>query len=420
MKSPGSRIRPWAVAALVSGISIAALEAEPRGAAGPSGTPDLKQALTELIRHEMEDKGIPALSIAVVEDQELVWAEGFGMADPARDIRATPRTLYRVGSVSKLFTDIGIMQLVERGEVDLDASITTYLPEFRPDNPFSEKITLRQLMSHRSGLIREPPLGHYFDDAEPTLADTVASLDGAQIVYSPGSRTKYSNAGIAVVGFVLERLGGEPFARQLKRGVLDPMGMQTSAFEPSPEIRRDLAKAFMWSYDGRRFEAPSFELGMSPAGSMYSSVLDLARFLRVLFDDGRGPGGQVIRPETLAKMFTPQYPEEDGRRQFGIGFAIDELEGHRRLGHGGAIYGFATALSFLPDSKIGVAVTSTLDCSNTVTNHVAEQALRLMLGASGSRSARPSPASRPVDPATPAGASARSRFSSRAAHDRLR
>ena len=132
---------------------------------------------------------------------------------------ATAGTVHRVGSVSKLFTDIAVMQLVERGELDLDAPVSRYLPDFAPtgERGGPARITLRQLMSHRSGLVREPPAGHYFDSSGTTLAQTVRSLNGTALVYAPGTRTKYSNAAIAVVGHVLERTRGEPFAQYLSR-----------------------------------------------------------------------------------------------------------------------------------------------------------------------------------------------------------
>ena len=108
-------------------------------------------ALQQFVESQMTLAGIPALSIAIVDDQQIVWAQGFGMADPKQQIPATAETVYRIGSVSKLFTDIGIMQRVERGEINLDAPVTDYLPDFRPTNPFGKPITLRELMSHRSG-----------------------------------------------------------------------------------------------------------------------------------------------------------------------------------------------------------------------------------------------------------------------------
>jgi CubicO group peptidase (beta-lactamase class C family) len=121
------------------------------------------ETLKPFVEREMSEKEIPGLSIAIIDDQQIVWAEGFGMADPHAMKPATAATVYRIGSVSKLFTDIAIMQLVERGELNLDAPVTDYLPDFKPRNPFGTPITLRQLMSHRSGLLREPPVGHYFE-----------------------------------------------------------------------------------------------------------------------------------------------------------------------------------------------------------------------------------------------------------------
>jgi CubicO group peptidase (beta-lactamase class C family) len=116
----------------------------------------------------MADKQLPALSVAIVDDQQVVWAEGFGYADPATKTPVTAETIYPIGSVSKLFTDIGIMQLVERGEINLDAPITKYLPDFHPKGRFKKPITLRQLMCHRSGLLREPPVGNYFETTAST------------------------------------------------------------------------------------------------------------------------------------------------------------------------------------------------------------------------------------------------------------
>ena len=121
------------------------------------------ERLTTFIEREVRDKKLPALSIALVDDQHIVWARGFGFADPKTKVPATADTIYRVGSVSKLFTDLAVMQLVERGVLDLDAPITKYLPDFKPGNPFDKPITLRQMMAHRSGLVREPPVGNYFD-----------------------------------------------------------------------------------------------------------------------------------------------------------------------------------------------------------------------------------------------------------------
>ena len=360
--------------------------------------------LDSFIAREVADKRLPGLSIALVDDQRVVWARGFGVARPAHDgapaVPATAGTVHRVGSVSKLFTDIAVMQLVERGELDLDAPVSRYLPDFAPtgERGGPARITLRQLMSHRSGLVREPPAGHYFDSSGTTLAQTVRSLNGTALVYAPGTRTKYSNAAIAVVGHVLERTRGEPFAQYLSRAVLRPMGLTESAFVPEPALADRLAQATMWNYEEREWPAPTFELGMAPAGSMYTTVEDLARFLGVLFADGRGPAGPVLRPETLRAMWTPQFAAPGARTGFGIGFALSELDGRRRVAHGGAIYGFATELEALPDEKLGVVVVATLDGANAVTERIAETALRLMLAAREGGELPALPATRPLAP----------------------
>ena len=184
------------------------------GVASVSEDDALLEKIDRFIRHEMQAKDLPALSIAIVEDQEILWEKGFGLEknDPPKN--ASPHSVYRVGSVSKLFTDIAIMQLVEEGLLDLDGKIQAVLPDFDSD----KEVTLRQLMAHRAGLVREPPIGHYFDADEPSLEKTVDSLQGTPTIYPPGSRIKYSNAGVAVVGRVLEKLRNAPLRRRVGQG----------------------------------------------------------------------------------------------------------------------------------------------------------------------------------------------------------
>lgn len=322
--------------------------------------------LTRCIEHERSSKELPAISIALVDGGEVVWATGFGEARPG--VPADASTIYRVGSVSKLFTDMALMQLVEEGTIDLDEPVQRLVPTFDP-GPGAEGVTFRQLTAHRAGIVREPPVGNYFADDEPSLAATVDSLNGTGFRASPGSLTKYSNAGIAVLGRALELHHRQPYAQLMQERILDPLGMPGAAFEPTPAVRRRLAEARMWSYDGSESPAPTFELGMAPAGSLYASVLDLSTFLRALFAGGRG----VLTPGTLEEMLTP------GAGRFGIGFAISDLDGMRRCGHGGAVYGFSTELGFLPDAQLGAVVTSSMDVSNAVTRRLADHALRCLV-----------------------------------------
>ena len=353
------------------------------------------QALTRFITDQMAEKQLPALSIALVDGPQTVWARGFGLADPAGRTPATAATPYRVASVSKLFTDIAVRQLVEAGRVALDTPITRYVPEIRPANPFGQPITLRELLSHRSGLVREPPVGNYFDPSGPGLAATARSLDSTALVYAPGTRTKYSNAAIALAGYVVERVTGEPFAAHLQRSVLDPLGMSGSSFDPSPDLLRRRARGQMWTVDGRTFDAPTFPLGIAPAAELTASMLDLGRFLSALFAGGTGPGGRVLADSTLSSMWGVQFGGSGQTSGFGLGFAVSQLEGHPWIGHDGWHYGFGTQVAALPADHLGVAVSTTVDAGMAVPERVADAALRLMLAA---KEGRPLPAIRTTAP----------------------
>jgi serine beta-lactamase-like protein LACTB len=358
---------------------------------------ELVRAIEPFVEREVSTKELPALSIALIDGDSIVWARGFGMADPGAKKPATADTVYRVGSVSKLFTDIAVMQLVEKGALDLDVPVTRFLDDFRPGNPFDKQITLRQLMTHRSGLVRESPIGNYFDPTEPSLARSVKSLNQTTLVYAPETRIKYSNAGIAAVGLVLEETQKQKFARYLSRTLLQPMGMAHSAFDPDPAITKDLAKATMGTWQGREFPAPTFELGTAPAGSLYSTVNDLARFVQMLFARGKSGDNVILKPEALEEMWKPQYKKEE-KANYGIGFGLGEIEGRRLIGHGGAIYGFATELAALPDDKLGVVVITSRDGANGVTHHIADIALKMMLA---KKQGKPLPAIQETKPVPP-------------------
>ena len=334
-------------------------------------------ALQQLIQHEIGEKQLPGFSVALVDDQEIVWAQGFGFADPGSKTPATAETVYRVGSVSKLYTAIGIMQQVERGHLNLDTPVSKYLPTFHPANPFHKPITLRELMSHRAGLVREPPVGSYFDSSQPSLAQVVDSLNATQLVYEPDTHTKYSNAGDAVAGRVLEVVTKEPYTQYLQHSVLNPLQLDHSAFLPLPFITAKLAKGYMWTYDGKVFEAPTFELGTGPAGNLYSTALDQARFLSWLFTGGRGANGTILKPETLAQMLTPQSSGSG----YGVGFALLNVDGIKMVGHRGGVYGFSTEVLAIPEEKLGVVIITNMDNSTEVAWHVAFTALRFMLAA---------------------------------------
>ena len=350
--------------------------------------------LDSAIRFEVEQKQLPAFSMVLVDGSlvdadQTIWAEGYGFQDAEHRIPATADTVYRVGSVSKLFTDIAVMQLEEKGRIDLDLPVQQYLPTFQPRNTFAKPVTLRQLMSHQSGLVRESPVGNYFDPNEPDLAQTVASLNQTSLVYKPATRTKYSNAAVSVVGAVLESQLSVSHPEQVRQTIFSPLKMTSSDFVVSPDIAPHLATGWMRTYDGRRFVAPTFLLGTGPAGNLYSSMNDLARFLSCLFREGRtaddpnSPG--ILHPKSLKTMLTPVQNDEGKPLGFGLGFHIQKLDALTKIGHGGAIYGFSTQLEALPERKLGVAAAASLDGSNGVVTRLSDYALRLLIAAQDGR-----------------------------------
>ncbi|HUS34941.1 MAG TPA: serine hydrolase domain-containing protein, partial [Verrucomicrobiae bacterium] len=327
-------------------------------AAAPDYLP-VQVLLDQFIEREMRDKGINAVAIALVDDQQVVYSRGYGFAKPAKissddeeavtGLAMQANTPIRAGSVSKLFTSILVMREVEAGHLDLDAPITKYLPNFKATNDFKKPITLRHILAHRSGIVREPPYGNYFETNQTSLRRMVESLNRTGIVYEPGERTKYSNAAIALAGYIAAESAGQDFERLVERAIFRRLDMNASSF--SVKDTDALADGVMWALHGTKFRAPVFEFGMSPAASLTTTVLDLGKFAGALIADANG-AGKLLPRERVEQMWQPQFAPAGEKRSFGIGFSMSELDGHRKAGHNGAVYGFATDFSLLPDDKL--------------------------------------------------------------------
>lgn len=317
--------------------------------------------------HHMREQGIPGIWIAVLDvdpetGRERIWADSCG----GGDVLAT----HRVASISKLFTDTAAMVLVERGVLDLDVPVTKYLPDFAPKTAFRTPITLRHLMGHRAGIVRESAVGHYFDPTEPTLEATVRSLNESELVFEPGTTFKYSNPGIGVVGEIIARVTGAPFEDAVRDLVLRPLGLRDSDFAARADLLERQSKGLMWTYDGREIETPQWRFGYVPAADLRSTVVDLVHFARSWFRDAKR---RVLRPDTQEAMWRLPEGETGG---CGLGFFVREFDGYRRVGHGGAVYGSASAFMALPEQGIAVAVVCSKDFANQVADAIARRALR--------------------------------------------
>ena len=339
-------------------------------------------AFQEVVKREIAAGNISGVSVALVEGNRILYVDGFGFANKKKRIPATRETVYRAGSISKLFTALAAMQLAEKKKLSIDQPVAELWHDFRPVNPFPDAIpiTLRQLMCHRAGMFRECPVGSYFDPSEPNLRETVRSIDGCVLVYPPEKKTKYSNIGVAVVGQTVATVSGVSFDDYASELLLKPMGMKRSSFVRNRMVEHALATGYMLVANGRggfrEIDAPSFELGTIPAGNLYTTAQDLAIFLRVLLAGGRSGTRQIVQPETLAEMWIAQLTSDTNG--FGLGFLVGHAGGKKTIGHSGAVYGFTSSLAAMADEKLGVIVLSNDDLSVAAVERINNAGWRLL------------------------------------------
>jgi len=370
-------------AALALGVLLA-------GCASPPPRPEqavrgdyayTRQYASWLIEREMKKHKVTGLSIALVDDQHVVWTQGFGYADQANGIPATPDTVYRVGSVSKLFTASAAMQLAEQGKLDIDKPLRDYLPEFstRTRAAHSRPITPRSLMTHHSGLPSDWIKGMWSTHPEP-FTRVVDDIRGQYVASRPGTVFAYSNLGMTLLGHAVQKVSGEDFAAYMERALLQPLGMSHSAFALQAQ-GPFAAKAYR---NGKETEDPP--LRDVPAGGLNSSVLDMSRFLEMVFAGGRSGEQQILKPQTLAEMLRPQNANVplDFDLRVGLGWMLSGID----IGnagpvahHAGATLTFHSQIIALPEHKLGVVVLANSSSAGAVVGKVAAETLKLALAA---------------------------------------
>ncbi|MBI3481214.1 MAG: beta-lactamase family protein [Nitrosomonadales bacterium] len=344
-----------------------------------------KAYITKLIQYEMDKNKVSGLSIALVDDQRIVWAEGFGYADQECKIPATAETIYRIGSISKLFTDTAAMQLVEQGRLDIDQPLRNYLPGFAIKTccPSATEITPRQLMSHHSGLPRDHLKG--FMTATPApFTELAGDIHDDYAAYPPNRVFSYSNLGISLLGSVIQNQSGMPFAEYMRQSVLIPLGMSNSSFDTGLSSSALMAKGYL----GRK-AAIDPSLRDVPAGGLNSSVNDVSHFMSMVFADGMSGNHQILKADSIAEMLRPQNTDVplDFNFHVGLGWMLSTIgkstiENAGLVAHhaGGTIL-FHSQIYMLPEHKLGVVVLSNSSTSGQVVDHIATEALSLALEA---------------------------------------
>jgi len=326
----------------------------------------VKEYMTWLIQKEMKTKQIVGLSVALVDDQQIVWQQGFGWADRENKIAATPQTVYRAGSISKVFNAMAVMKLVEAGKMDIDRPLSTYLPEFTINSRFGDTdgITPRTIMTHHSGLP-----GHWLDGTcgkQPMpFTRLVQAIKDEYVAYPPNMVMSYSNIAVTLLGHAVQRVSGQPYARLLDQSLLKPMGMNDSRFEIG--ITDSMAAK---AYDEAGKETIEYPLGDIPAGGLNTTAVDLAHLAMLVNNHGSMAGRRILDPQTLSRMFTPQNEDVplDCGHKIGLAWGINDkvLNGWERVcRHGGATMAHRATFIVAPESKIGVVVLANSASTNT-------------------------------------------------------
>ncbi|MBM3213444.1 beta-lactamase family protein [Candidatus Poribacteria bacterium] len=300
------------------------------------------------------------VSATVVIDQEIAWSGGFGLRDLASQAPATSDSVYRIASITKLFTASAIMHLRDAGKLNLDDLAATHVPEFRlrgvgDDCP---PVRLRHLISHTSGLQREPDGDHWLSHNAPSTESALAALDGHPLLYPPMTQLHYSNLGFGVLGMVVERLSGMALGEYVAKHLFGPLAMSRSSYDLTARVQETLATGY---YPGSGGEPPEpvdqWWLGaLAAGGGIYSNVDDLSRFVMMQYRDGPAGDGQPLAGSTIREMWNPLFLHPGTRNGHGIAWAIGDLSGARTIGHGGSVDGYRTQLGILPDQRLGVAV----------------------------------------------------------------
>lgn len=295
----------------------------------------------------------PGAVVVVVNRDGLVFAEGYGFSDiDAQKLFTADTTLVRPGSISKLFTGIAVMQLVDQGKLDLDRDVNGYIDFVIPTPQGGVPVTLRRLLTHRAGF-EEHFKGLFTRDREPEPLGRWLAKNLPQRLFPKGDVEAYSNYGFALAGYIVERVSGEPYAGYIQRHILDPLGMSHSTFQqPLPE---NLAPLMAKGY--RRSDTPPlgyFETIIAPAGGLSATGADIGRFMRALMNGGELDGVRVLPKARLDEMMAPGNATSAG--YLGLVFFGTKIAGHESIGHDGGTTTFFSDLRIFPEQGIGVFV----------------------------------------------------------------
>ena len=351
-----------AQSALAMAMTATALSAAGAQTSGVIDSSGLATFVDSVMASEMTRDRIPGAAFVFVQDGRVRLLRGYGLADVARQRRVAPEsTIWRVGSISKVFTATAVMQLVDRGQVDLDVPVERYLRRVTIPRTFPEPVTTRQLLDHTAG----------FDEIRPgtqaASADAVLPLPGflenrLVRIRPPGRTIAYSTYGITLAGELIEEVSGVGFEPFLQQNIWKPLGMTRSSIDVPATLREDVAMGYEFRGDSL-VPQPWEWYHTTPASSVNASAADMARFLLAHLDGGSAEGGRILSARTRQEMHRQQVTMHPSIPGYALGFYEDFAGDLRILEHGGNMAGFSALMVLIPSERAGFFVVNHLEGS---------------------------------------------------------
>jgi CubicO group peptidase (beta-lactamase class C family) len=354
-------------------LSVLALALPCRPAAA-QGAADAATAsrLDSLARAYLASAPTPGLAVFVLQGDDTLLLRGYGFADLEDSTRATPRTVFRIGSITKQFTAALVMQLVQEGRIALDDTIQKFLPDFPAQG---HRVTIRHLLTHTSGIKSYTDLGPEWQRVQrlDLSKDTLMALFATKpFDFAPGERYRYDNSGYYLLGVILEQVTGRTYQQLVEERLSRPLELADTRYCGTREIIPRRAQGYARPPDGF-VNAPWISMTQPySAGALCSTVLDLVRWTGALW------AGRVVAQASLQAMTTPGRLNDGRSTGYGFGLVMDSLAGHFRVSHGGGINGFTSALAHFPDDGVTVAVLD--NTGNVSPDQLADRLARVALG----------------------------------------
>lgn len=308
------------------------------------------KAIDEYMTARMWAARIPGLTLAIVKDDQIIYLKGYGRADPAgRPV--TPQTSFIIGSVTKSFTALAVMQLVEAGQVELDAPVQRYIPWFRVADPkASAQITVRQLLNQTSGLPNLTETQLWNDQDEGGLERSVRVLQTAEL-NRPVGTFGYSNANYDTLGLIVQAVSGQSYEEYVRQHIFAPLDMQHSFVSQDEAMRHGMAQGHRWWFGIPVPVTLPYHRAELPAGFVISSAEDMAHFLIAQMNGGRYRDVSVLSPAGVALMQTEPVPHT-----YGMGWESIQINGRTLINHDGGWANFQASVFFDPEARVGVFV----------------------------------------------------------------